>query len=80
MELVDLGKQFQLGSLAFATVGHRGGPTPVGVCGSLLRQVEEWHVRHHFENVKIPKGAHAGKGPIRDARMQMWADLCGSIL
>ena len=56
------------------------GPCLWGVCGSLLREVEEWHVRRHFENVKTPKGAHAGKGPIRDARMQMWADLCGGIL
>ena len=39
------------------TLGHRGGPgTCGGFCGSLLREVEGWHARCHFESQKTPKG------------------------
>ena len=50
-----------LGSLAFATVGHRLGLAPLGdFAVSLLRDVEGQCVRHYFESVKTLKG----RGPI----------------
>ena len=85
VELLDLGKQFQqkqfqLGTWLLWLWDTGVGPCLWEVCGSLLTEVEEWHVRCHFENVKTTKRAHAGRGPIWVAWMQMWADLCGGVL
>ena len=53
-----------LDSLAFVTLEHRVGlAAVVGVCGSLLREIEGQHVRCHFEHVSTPKGAWASRGP-----------------
>ena len=68
----------QLGCCASGTQGQAS--TCGGCFGSLLRGVEGWHARRHFDSVKTPKGAQTGRGPIPVMRMQPWADSCGGKL
>lgn len=68
-----------LGSLPLI-LEHRVGPEPMGVCGSSLREVEGWHAKTQFENVKIPKGGLSWQGSTADYADAMWADLCEGVL